>query len=236
MGEAYNWVVSICLKNELRGNHVSAFESRRGDEVAFNEGHISLQFRLEDRAEDMTNFQRSIRKNKRFGNTRFQDSPAAGSKIGISTYGKNRTNNGTRQRLAVNPNQKRMVETKRNEAINQIAVGGNVWATKPAAANPASWKQYRDTKRRNLIVTLQVKHQSTEEHLTARGGERLRLPTAGGNRNRAVKKQIFRITDQILTPIIIAVGAGVWKYVCVYALSKHCLDSSHRHCRRKRPV
>ena len=65
------------------------------------------------------------------------------------------------------------------------------------------------------------------------GGERLRLPTAGGNRNRAVKKQIFRITDQILTPIIIAVGAGVWKYVCVYALSKHCLDSSHRHCRRK---
>ena len=126
----------------------------------------------------MTNFQRSIRKNKRFGNTRFQDSPAAGSKIGISTYGKNRTNNGTRQRLAVNPNQKRnqiqetMVETKRNEAINQIAVGGNVWATKPAAANPASWKQYRDTKRRNLIVTLQVKHQSTEEHLTARGGEK----------------------------------------------------------------
>ena len=146
--------------------------------MAFNEGHISLQFRLEDRAEDMTNFQRSIRKNKRFGNTRFQDSPAAGSKIGISTYGKNRTNNGPRQRLAVNPNQKRnqiqetMVETKRNEAINQIAVDGNVWATKPAAANPASWKQYRDTKRRNLIVTLQVKHQSTEEHLTARGGEK----------------------------------------------------------------
>ena len=44
-------------------------------------------------------------------------------------------NNGTRQRLAVNPNQKRMVETKRNEAINQIAVGGHVRATKPAAAN-----------------------------------------------------------------------------------------------------
>ena len=45
-----------------------------------------------------------------------------------------------------------MVETLRNEAINLIAVGGNVRATKPAAANPASWKQFRDTKRRYLIV------------------------------------------------------------------------------------
>ena len=76
-------------------------------------------------------------------------------------------NNGTRQRLAVTPNRKKesdsrtMVETIRNEAINQVAVGGNVRATKPAAANPAPWKQYRDTKRRNPIVTSQVK---TREH------------------------------------------------------------------------
>ena len=31
---------------------MSVFESRRGDEVAFDEGRISSQFRLEDRAED----------------------------------------------------------------------------------------------------------------------------------------------------------------------------------------
>ena len=62
-----------------------------------------------------------------------------------------------------------MVETLRNEAINPIAVGGYDRATKPAAAKAASWKHYRDTKRRNLIVTLQVKIQRTIEHLTARG-------------------------------------------------------------------
>ena len=28
-------------RNELHGNHVSVFESRRGDEVAFDEGRIS---------------------------------------------------------------------------------------------------------------------------------------------------------------------------------------------------
>ena len=30
-------------RNELHGNHVSVFESRRGDEVAFDEGLISSQ-------------------------------------------------------------------------------------------------------------------------------------------------------------------------------------------------
>ena len=81
-------------------------------------------------------------------------------------------NNGARPRLAVIQEielEDTMVETIRNKAINRIAVGGNARATKPAAANPAPWKQYWDTKRRNLTVTLHVKIQSTGEHLTARG-------------------------------------------------------------------
>ena len=42
--------------------------------------------------------------------------------------------------------QETMVETKRNEAINQIVVGGYVRATKPAAANILS---VVDTEKRN---------------------------------------------------------------------------------------
>ena len=46
--------MSTFMKIQKRAswNHVSVFESRRGDEVAHDEGHISSQFRLEDSAED----------------------------------------------------------------------------------------------------------------------------------------------------------------------------------------
>ena len=131
--------------------------------------------------------------------------------------------------------QETMVETLRNEAINQIAVGGNVRDTKPAAANPASRKHYRDTKRRNLIVTLRVKIQSTREHLTVRGEKNYDFLRREAT-EIALTKTNFRISDQILTSIVTVVGAGVYKCVRVYALSKHWIHSCHRHCRETGPA
>ena len=99
-------------------------------------------------------------------------------------------NNGTRQRLAVTPNRKKesdsrtMVETIRNEAINQVAVGGNVRATKPAASNPAPWKQHRDTKRRNRLSSFSQDPVIKRTFASMVGAE-LGFPTAGGNWYRA---------------------------------------------------
>ena len=63
-----------------------------------------------------------------------------------------------------------MAETIRNEAINQIAVGGHVRATKPAAANSpsASWIRNRETKRRNQTVTLKASLKIDEHSLIRR--------------------------------------------------------------------
>ena len=60
-------------RNELHGNHVSVFESRRGDEVAFDEGLISSQFRLEDRAEDKGLTFTLRDKDRKLGITQLQD-------------------------------------------------------------------------------------------------------------------------------------------------------------------
>ena len=73
-------------RNELHGNHVSVFESRRGDEVAFDEGLISLQFRLKDRAKTEDDFHAQRQKIENSASHNYKTS-AAGSMISISTYG-----------------------------------------------------------------------------------------------------------------------------------------------------
>ena len=103
-------------RNELHGNHVSVFESRRGDEVAFDEGLISSQFRLEDRAEDRRlTFTLKV-KDRRFGNAQLRHSSAAGRRM--KSFDARKMNSDTRQRLAVTPRirkknqiQETMVET-----------------------------------------------------------------------------------------------------------------------------
>jgi len=126
-----------------------------------------------------------------------------------------------------------MVETLRNKAINPIAVGGNDRATKPAAANLASWKRYRDTKRRYQTVTLKSSYQSNLTYVDT-AGETTNILRREKTSERAMTNTFWnsdlkhcsdllwrkttnialRLTDSkiptlILAPAAIAVGAGV---------------------------
>jgi len=121
--------------------------------VAYNERHISLQFRLEDRAEGRRLTFSAQRQRIEDSTTRIykilqlQEEKSAFRRTAKikRTMGLDRDWQSTRIRKR-NQIQETMVETKRNEAINQIAVGGYVRATKPAAVNIFS---VVDTEKRN---------------------------------------------------------------------------------------